>query len=244
MFKKVFLLSLSVVMAFGLKAQTIMESTAKIGELTVPAFVMSVDKDVKLTQDAMRQRLKDTKLKVKNEEGYVAILDQVVPEIAPTPIKFYTKVEEMGKRKDKTTMVTVSAYSNDMTIDQMTMQVNVRSFLQEFATYVNKYEAQQNMLNEEGNLKKAQKDAATAASNLDKIDKSIAADQQKIADKKAEIEKYKQKIKDCEKEIKDLEASIEKSNGKRVDAQQKVDKAGESVRQIEGEVDKYRQQAQ
>ncbi|MCR5822753.1 MAG: hypothetical protein K6F85_07570 [Bacteroidales bacterium] len=244
MLKRVLLLSMSVVMAFGLKAQTIMESTAKIGEFTAKAYVMSIDKDVKLTQEAMKQRLKDTKLKVKNVDGYVAIEDQIFEEITNVPVKFYTKVEEMGKRKDKTTMVTVCAITQDLTVDQMTLQVNVRRFLENFVPYVSKFEAQQNMDNEQENLKKAQKAAASAASAVNSVEKSIASDEQKIADKQKEIEKYKEKIKECEQDIQKLQANIEKSKGKKVDAQKKADEADKSVKQVEGEVEKYRQQAQ
>lgn len=244
MLKKVLLLSMSVVMALGLKAQTIIESTAKIGEFTAKAYVMSIDKDVKLTQEAMKQRLKDTKLKVKNVDGYVAIEDQVFEEITNVPVKFYTKVEEMGKRKDKTTMVTVCAITQDLTVDQMTLQVNVRRFLENFVPYISKYEAQQNMQAEQDNLKKAQKEQKAASSALADVEKDIASDQQKIADKQKEIEKYKEKIKECEQDIKNLQASIEKKTGKKADAQKKVDTANQSVKQVEGEVEKYRQQAQ
>ncbi|MCR4659570.1 MAG: hypothetical protein K5650_04660 [Bacteroidales bacterium] len=244
MFKKVLILSAAMVLAFGLKAQTIMETTCKVGDFIAPALVMSIEKDVKLTQDAMRQRLKDTKLKVKNVDGYVAILDQKFEQIAPTPVNFYTKVEEMGQRKDRTTMVTVCAMTNDLTIDQQTVQANVRLFLQDFAGYVVRYEAQQNMEAQQDNLKKAQKASDAAVSALSSLEKDIASDQQKIADKQKDIEKYKAKIAECEQDIKNLQAGIEKKQGKKDDAQKKVDATGQTVRETEGEVERYRQQAQ
>lgn len=244
MVKKVIALALAAFMGVNLMAQSVLETTAMVGEKTVTAYTISMQKDVKIVQEAMNQRLKDAKLKTKKSEGYIAALDQVFGEISQTSMSLYTKVEEQGKRKDKVAVVTVCAISNDLTISQSAINSNVRNFVQDFAQYVNKYEANQNMQAEQANLKKAEKAADKAAAVVMGLDKDITKAQKKIEDKRKEIEKLQQKIADCEKEIADLEKSIEKNTGKKADAEKKANDAQQNVRAAEGEVEKYRQMSE
>lgn len=244
MVKKVIALALAAFMGVNLMAQSVLETTAMVGEKTVTAYTISMQKDVKIVQEAMNQRLKDAKLKTKKSEGYIAALDQVFGEISQTSMSLYTKVEEQGKRKDKVAVVTVCAISNDLTISQSTINSNVRNFVQDFAQYVNKYEANQNMQAEQANLKKAEKAADKAAAVVMGLDKDITKAQKKIEDKRKEIEKLQQKIADCEKEIADLEKSIEKNTGKKADAEKKANDAQQNVRAAESEVEKYRQMSE
>lgn len=244
MVKKVIALALAAFMGVNLMAQSVLETTAMVGEKTVTAYTISMQKDVKIVQEAMNQRLKDAKLKTKKSEGYIAALDQVFGEISQTSMSLYTKVEEQGKRKDKVAVVTVCAISNDLTISQSTINSNVRNFVQDFAQYVNKYEANQNMQAEQAKLKKAEKAAGKAAAVVTGLDNDITKAQKKIEDKRKEIEKLQQKIADCEKEIADLEKSIEKSTGKKAEAEKKAEDANQNVRAAEGEVEKYRQMSE
>lgn len=241
MIKKVIVLALAAFVGTSLMAQTVQETTAQVGEKTVTAYTMSLQKDVKLVENAMAQRLKDAKLKTKKSEGYVAVLDQVFGEISEASMSLYTKVEEQGKRKNKVTVVTVCAISNDLTISQNVINGNVRNFVQGFGQYLTKYEAGQNMEAEQANLKKAEKAAGKAAAAVSDLENDIVKAQNKIEDKRKDIEKYQQKIKECEKDIADLEKSIEKNSGKKVEAEKKAEEANQNVKAVEGEVEKYRQ---
>lgn len=244
MIKKVFALAMVALFGANVMAQGVQEATVNVGALTVPAYTLSVNKDVKMVQEAMKQRLKDAKLKTKSVEGYVACQDVIIPEISTGTITLYTKVEEQGKKKNKTTVVTVCAVSNDLTIDQMNMRNNVRNWLNDFVPYISKFEAGQNMEAEQANLKKAEKQADKAAAEVTGLEKDIASAEKKIADKREEIKKYEQKIKDCQKEIADLEKSIGKYNDKKATAEKKVDEAQQNVKAVEGEVEKYRQMSE
>ena len=244
MLKKVITLAFAAFMATGMMAQSVQETTVMVGEKTVTAYTVSLQKNADLVQDAMNQRLKDAKLKTKKSEGYLAALDQIFPEISNVSMSLYTKVDEQGKRKDKVTVVTVCAISNDLTISQNAINSNVRNFVQNFAQYVNRYEASQNMATEQANLKKAEKAAGKAAAVVTGHENDIAKAQKKIEDRRKDIEKYQQKIMDCEKEIADLEKSIEKSTGKKVEAEKKANEAQQNVRAVEGEVEKYRQMSE
>lgn len=244
MIKKVIALALAAFIGTSLMAQTVQETTTMVGEKTVTAYTVSLQKDVKMVQEAMNQRLKDAKLKTKKSEGFIAALDQVFTDISQNSLSLYTKVEEQGKRKDKVTVVTVCAISNDLTISQSTINGNVHNFLQNFIQYINKYEASQQMEAEQANLKKAEKAAGKAAAAVTDLENDITKAQKKIEDRRKDIEKYQQKIADCEKEIADLQKSIEKNTGKKAEAERKAEEANQNVKAVEGEVEKYRQMSE
>lgn len=244
MIKKVIVLALVAFIGTSLMAQTVQETTTMVGEKTVTAYTVSLQKDVKMVQEAMNQRLKDAKLKTKKSEGFIAALDQVFTDISQNSLSLYTKVEEQGKRKDKVTVVTVCAISNDLTISQSTINGNVHNFLQNFIQYINKYEASQQMEAEQANLKKAEKAAGKAAAAVTDLENDITKAQKKIEDRRKDIEKYQQKIADCEKEIADLQKSIEKNTGKKAEAERKAEEANQNVKAVEGEVEKYRQMSE
>ena len=244
MIKKVIVLALAAFIGTSLMAQTVQETTTMVGEKTVTAYTVSLQKDVKMVQEAMNQRLKDAKLKTKKSEGFIAALDQVFTDISQNSLSLYTKVEEQGKRKDKVTVVTVCAISNDLTISQSAINGNVRNFVQNFVQYINKYEAGQQMEAEQANLKKAEKAAGKAAAAVTDLENDITKAQKKIEDRRKDIEKYQQKIADCEKEIADLQKSIEKNSGKKAEAEKKAEEANQNVKAVEGEVEKYRQMSE
>ncbi len=244
MIKKVIVLALAAFIGTSLMAQTVQETTTMVGEKTVTAYTVSLQKDVKMVQEAMNQRLKDAKLKTKKSEGFIAALDQVFTDISQNSLSLYTKVEEQGKRKDKVTVVTVCAISNDLTISQSAINGNVRNFVQNFVQYINKYEAGQQMEAEQANLKKAEKAAGKAAAAVTDLENDITKAQKKIEDRRKDIEKYQQKIADCEKEIADLQKSIDKNSGKKAEAERKAEEANQNVKAVEGEVEKYRQMSE
>ena len=180
MIKKVIVLALAAFIGTSLMAQTVQETTTMVGEKTVTAYTVSLQKDVKMVQEAMNQRLKDAKLKTKKSEGFIAALDQVFTDISQNSLSLYTKVEEQGKRKDKVTVVTVCAISNDLTISQSAINGNVRNFVQNFVQYINKYEAGQQMEAEQANLKKAEAERKAEEAN------------QNVKAVEGEVEKYRQ----------------------------------------------------
>ncbi len=238
--KKVFSLALAVLMTLGLAAQSVNESVAAIGDLSVPACNISLQKDAKVVKAAMEQYLKENGLKVKSQQGYQAALNQVIPTISQGEISLYTKVE----KQKKNALVTVAVIGNDLTIDQSDLRDNAKSWLNGFVQYIARYEASQSMNAEQKNLDKANKEAAKASKNLAAIEKAIANDQKKIESKKADNAKLKEKIQKNEQEIKNLQSDIEKQNKKKADAQDKVKAANQNVNEVQGEVDRYRQMAQ
>lgn len=240
MMKKVLSLSLAVLMTLGLAAQ-VQETTAAIGELTVPACTVSIQKDAKTVKAAMEQYLKDARLKTGNQQGYTVAVGQPVASIAgEQPISLYTKVD----KQKKNAIVTVAVIGTDLTVDQTELRDNAKRWLNDFVQYIARYEASQQMAAEQKNLDKAQKAAEKAAKQAAAIDKAIAKDNAKIADKRKEIAKYQEKIKACEQDIKKLQSDIEKQQKKKGEADAKVNAANQNVNAAQGEVDRYRQMAE
>lgn len=241
MMKKVFTFAIAALMTLGLAAQVPQETTAAIGELTVPACTVSIQKDVKLVKGAMEQYLKDARLKTGSQQGYTVAVNQPVASIAgEQPISLYTKVD----KQKKYAVVTVAVIGTDLTVDQTDLRDNAKRWLNEFVQYIARYEASQHMAAEQKNLDKAQKAADKAAKAAAAIDKAIAKDNQKIADKRKDIAKYQEKIKACEQDIKELQSDIEKQQKKKGEADAKVNAANQNVNAAQGEVDRYRQMAE
>lgn len=242
--KKVTLLAFALLLSLGMKAQEVQEITLQIGSITAPAYTVALVKTADVVQDAMKRKLKDANLKTKNSDGYLACFEQVVPEIAEGPITLFTKVEEQGKRKERTTLVTVCAVSSNLTIDQTALRLNTKRFLEDFVHYIDKFDALQKMEAQQEELKKAEKNLKSAQASMENLEKDIKSQEAKIADKKKEIAKYQDKIKSLEKEISSLESGIEKSNSKRAGIEQDINKANNARQAASDEVERYRQLTQ
>ncbi|MBP3763891.1 MAG: hypothetical protein J6I49_08470 [Bacteroidales bacterium] len=240
MMKKLVSLTAAVMLMAGLMAQNVQVTTVQIGETTANGYTITIDKDLKLSEQAMQKRLKEAKLKTSKAKPFTACLNQQFADLASVPVNFYFKMEEKGKKKDRSTELTVCVIPTDLTIDQEALQNNVRKFLEGFPQYVARFEAGNSMEEQQKLLEKAQKNLKNAEGDFADIEKSIKKDQDKIASKKKDIENYKSKIADAEKDIKDLESNIKKSNDQKGPAQKKIDEAKAEVKRIETEVEKYR----
>ena len=237
MMKKFLLLPAMLLVFVSSMGQKVEKIDVKVLAITVPGFTVNIEKNSKLVEAAMEQRLKDADLKTKEVEGFTAALDQLFVDIDDEPVNFFVKIEKDNKKK---TQVTVCATPVQITTKSDKHLENLHRFIEDFVQYVNKFEAQKNMEEQQGELKKAQKKHASAVGAVEKIDKSIQKDQDKIAEKKKEIEKYKAKIAELQDEITKLEGGISKSQDKKADAQKDVDKAHSKVKNVVGEVEKYR----
>ena len=244
MIKKAMIAAMAVMLSVGAYAQSVIETVATVGMMTVPAVQISLDEDEKVVTEAMRTRLKDAGLKTRNNEGWLAAIEQVFEELSPSPISLFTKVETQGRKNNKLTVVTVCAVPTDLTQNQAVMNAALRSFLESFPQYVTRYKMQQNLVEQEENLKKVEKAAEKATAAVASIDKDIASLEAKIVAKRQEIEKLEAKIEECKADIADLEGKIEKAGGKKNEAERKANAAGADVKAAQSEVERVRMMAQ
>ena len=239
--KKLFVLAITALMVLNLTAQEVRETTVSIGNLNVPAYTLTLQKDKKMVQKALDQRLKDAKLKTKKTDGFEASLGAVFYDIAPTAINFYTKVEG----NSKSTTLTVAAISTDLSANQQTVNANVVAFLRGFDLYVAKREAAEQLEDAKDALKKAEKEQKNAAADLAKLEKATEKDRAKVTDLQKDIEKWQKNITKAEKDIKELNEKIEKAtDGKLPDAQKRVQEAEKAVNEAKAVVEKYQRLAE
>ena len=240
MIKRILFLIVALIATISIMAQSINETSVQIGDFTVPAYTVSVNKDVDLVEKALKGRLKDARLKTTKSQGFVAALDQICTDLAANPINFYTKVEEQGRRNNKTTVITFCATPVDLSMDQNMLNNNVQRFLSNFVNYINRYEASENIDAEQKNLKKAQKAMESAAATLAAIQKDLDKTNEKIEDRQKEIDKYKEKIADLMKEIKSLQSDQQKATSKKAEAEKKVNETTNAVKAIEATIQQHR----
>lgn len=239
--KRIFVLAITALMALSLNAQEVKETTVTIGNLNIPAYTLTLQKDKKMVQKALEQRLKESKVKTKKSDGYEASLGVVFADIASTPINFYTKVD--GNSKSAT--VTVCAISKDLSVNQQNINQGVMNFLNNFTKYVDKMEATEQLEAAQEALKKAEKEKKNADSDLAKLQKATEKDRAKVADLQKDIEKWQKNISDAEKDIKDLNSKIDKAtDGKLPDAEKRVQEAEKAVSEAQAIVEKYQQLAE
>jgi hypothetical protein len=221
----------------GAVAQNVNGTSVQIGTITAPGYSVNMQRDVRTVEEALTKRLKEADVKVKKDDGFVMVLDQLVGEIASDPINLYAKVEKDGRNA---CVFTLCVIPSNLGIDQTAIQTGARRYAESMARYVDRYVAQGQMEEEKDNLKKATKATAKAAAAVEKLDRKVVSDQEKIADKKADIQKYQQKIAELQEDIKKLEANISKNQEKRAGAQEEHNKASENQKAVEGQVEKYR----
>lgn len=235
-------ITLALLAALFVKAQDITEIPLTINDMPVPAACkLSLEKDESLVKDALKQRLSD--LKTKKDNGYTVAYDQTVRELASSPITIYTKVEEQGRRKNRTTEVTLAATSTDANVIA-SLQANIKSWLADFVKYVDRYEAQQQLAKEEEILKKKEKIHKSAVSDVAAIEKTINSKSEKIESKKKDIEKYNSKIADAENDIKELQSDIEKQGKKLEESKKALEEAQKDLDEAKSTVEKYRKLVQ
>lgn len=238
--KRLFAFAIAVMMVVGLYAQDINETTVRIGNLNAPAYVLTLQKDKKVVQKALDQRLKDAKLKTKKSEGFDACLGAVFQEIASSPINFYTKVD--GNSKECT--LTVCAMSNDLSANQQSINSNVVLFLNNFTQYLAKREAAEQLAIAQENLEKAQKEQKNANSELARLEKIASKNRKRIEDLESRIKKWQQNINEAEIDIRKYNSDIEKStNGKLPEAQKRVENADQAVKEAQADAEKWQKLA-
>ena len=142
MMKKFLLLPAMLLVFVSSMGQKVEKIDVKVLAITVPGFTVNIEKNSKLVEAAMEQRLKDADLKTKEVEGFTAALDQLFVDIDDEPVNFFVKIEKDNKKK---TQVTVCATPVQITTKSDKHLENLHRFIEDFVQYVNKFEAQKNM---------------------------------------------------------------------------------------------------
>lgn len=221
-------------------AQNIQETTVQVGQITVPAFTVSIAQDEDRASSLMKKQFKEWGVSTTRSNGYVMSIAEVISDLSAAPINFYSKIEETGRRDNKATVITVAAVSSNLSVEQSTLNASVRQFLTSFVQRVAQDEANEKSAEIQKKLDKATKVAAAAAATIATIDKDIAKRQGKIDSKKKDMEKLQAKMDKLQKEITEDEAEIQKYNTKKEEYTKKATAANQDVEAISAELEKYK----
>ncbi|MCQ2283919.1 MAG: hypothetical protein MJZ57_03340 [Bacteroidales bacterium] len=213
--KKLFILLAIVCAGTALSAQKVQESVIDFGKQQVPGYLVNIQNaSVDLVESAFKEKLeKEYGLKGTKESGFRAYINQNLKYIGPDNYDIYFTVGEFGKKKNKTTQLTVIVSTGNM--NAITTQNNpdvadkIMKFLSDFVSYVQEYSMQQqiNALNDQlsklNNEKSGlEKDQAKNQKQIEKLQK----DQEKIAkqlDQNAnDIKKVEDQISTIKKQMK------------------------------------------
>lgn len=244
MIRRIVLTVLSIMFMANLHAQEIKDTVVNVGAQSAPGYIATLSQEMNTVRDVMKKRMKDAGLKTTNSEGYTACLGQIVNDIATVPINLYVKVEEQGRKSDKTTVVTICAMPMNIADKVDNMNTFVRRYLENLIRDAEHQEALDQLNEEEKNLKKAEKEYNKAVSELESTNKSIKSSQDKIVSNKKNIEKLNDKIKEYEEDNKKLESAIEKDNDRKSDAEKRVSETQGNLKEIEAKVNQMRARLQ
>lgn len=240
MIKKFSLFMLSFVLFASLYAQTIQETEVRIGDQNVPGFIATVSQDYKTVQEALKQKLKAAKVKTSTSDSYTAVLGQIVNEIASVPINMYIRIDNISRRSENSTSITICAMTMNIADKVPDLNNNVSRFLDDIVKQARRAEASVQLAADEKNLKKAQDNHNDATAELEKLNKTVQKNQDKIVSNQKEIEKLKSRLKDLENENASLQNSIDKAADTQQKLKKNIEETVNALKEAQDKVDKQR----
>lgn len=197
-----------------LSAQKIQESVIDFGKQQVSGYLVNVPSaSVDLVDGAFKEKLeKEFSLKSSKENGFRSYINQNMPAFGQENYDIYYQVSEFGKKKNKTTQLKLIVSSGNM--NAITSQSNpetaekIKSFLNNFISYVEEYAKQQeiNALNEqlsklESEKASLEKDQNKIQKQIEKLNKESEKVQKDLNKKNEEISKLQDKINTAKKQM-------------------------------------------
>ncbi len=212
--KKLFILVAVVCAAFALSAQDVKSSMIDFGKAQYSGYLMNMkNASVDVVESTMRDLLENKyNLKAKKENGFNAYLNQPFLPFGSQNYDIYFKVGEFGKKKNKTTQLSMIVCTGNM--NAVTASNNpdvdnaIRHFLNDFAPRITQFQNQQEIDALKEQLKKLESEKKSLEKDLNKTDKQIEKLQkskeetnQKIKETEKKIDKVQQDLKDAERKM-------------------------------------------
>ena len=198
----------------GVYAQTAVETGVEFDKKKVNSVAITYnDFGVDLVKGALQARMeKVAALKGSNAKGWRAYLAQPFPEIGNMNFDIYTMVTEVGKKKDKATVVyMLVSKGNENFISSSTdpeIIENVKNFLSNFTAYVREYSIQLKIKEQEGVGEKLKKEYDSMTSDRDKMKSQIKDLEKKISAKEDDMQKKQEEIKKAEEVLQEHRNSL------------------------------------
>jgi hypothetical protein len=179
------------------------DGSLKIGNENMQAVTIAINQPVKITSDALNERLQRSGLNAKTKRGVTTYNRVILSDISPDQLDIYTKVEKAGDNSSTVSMAVSRGYngiSNNAADSTITARIKdyLDSFVKEADHHsadvdinnhigeVNKEEKMyQQLLDEESDLKKKK---SGIDSRLNEIQRELRVKEEKITQKKADLE--------------------------------------------------------
>lgn len=205
--KKLFILLSVICACFLASAQKVQESVIDFGKQQTNGYLVNVpNASIELVDAAFKEKLeKQYALKSSKENGFRAYINQNMSAFGSANYDIYYKVGEFGKKKHKTTQLTLIVSSGNMNAitssNNAEVAENIKKFLAEFVNYVDEYSVQQEinslmdkltkLNNEKAGL---EKDDAKIDKQIEKLNKEKATIQKNLEQKNTDIKKLEDEI--------------------------------------------------
>ena len=153
--------------------------------------------DVKTVQGALQNRFEQvSKLKGSNTGKFRAYLAQAFPEFGLLNYDIYTQVTEVGKKKDKKTVVYLLVSKGNMNFANSSTDPEIiagmKNFLTEFLPYLKAYDTSLKAKEQEKLIAKLEKEHKSLVSDQEKLQKQLDNKGTEITKKQDEIQKAKE----------------------------------------------------
>lgn len=198
--KKIFVLLMVAFVTLTISAQDAKTSMINFGKSQYSGYLLNVKGASVDLVDATIRDMFETQynLKASKEGGFRAYLNQAFAPFGSENFDIYYNVSEFGKKKDKTTLVSMIVCTGNMnaitSANNPDVDNAIRYFLKNIPSKVEQYSKQQEINTLKEQLAKLQSTKESLVKNQDKTQKQI--------DKlKQTMEKGEEKIKETEKAI-------------------------------------------
>lgn len=202
--KRILLTAIPLVCSMLMYAQA-RDASVTIDKENRHAVMIAIDQPVKITSDALLQRLERAGLKEKAKKGIIQYKGVTFSEIGPDKVDIYTKVEPGANNSSIVYMAVSRGYDNftNSTADS-TITENVKTFLQSFVKDANDHSANIKIGNQLTDISKDEKDYQALLDeqkNLQKkklaIDNRLLEIQNELSLKRDNIDKKKSGVEDA-----------------------------------------------
>jgi len=192
----------------SLTAQNAHEEMITIEKKSVPGFSVTFpDMTVEAVQAALIQKMeKQVGLKASKFSGYIAYLNQSVPDLGPLFYDIYAKVATVGKKDNKATILYFFVSKGNLnpvtSATDPEVYNNIVKFLDNFVPYakINNAQNQEIILNNQ--LDKMEKEKKSLLSEQKKLQGKLDDVNKKIGENEAAIKKIKSDIENNKNQLK------------------------------------------
>jgi hypothetical protein len=196
--KSVFLL-LSTTLLFGLAATAQpYQGTVSYDKQSVACYIINLPYNQSTTEDAIKNKFKSMGVKANNRKGFTEYNAIVVPEFGSSPIDAKFKIEKQSGNKDGSTVYMIANPTGTGVGTIPDFGPGSVNFLNSLTTTTSDYDLEQQIKNQEDEVKKAEKrsnnlidDAKDMQRRLQKLQEDIADNQRKQAEQVTEVQKQR-----------------------------------------------------